>query len=189
MHAFSPDKSWTLFIDRDGILNRRLENDFVKTPEDFIWNDGALACLAHSAQIFGTIVVVTNQQGIGQGQLAVEQLDAIHRKMLDEAHAAGGRIDRVYFCPDAEGSQSLCRKPGIGMGLRARKDFPGIQFRKSVMLGDTLSDMVFGKRLKMKTILVSAENLVARRHPALVDLWYPGMHAWLDFMINSQSRI
>jgi D-glycero-D-manno-heptose 1,7-bisphosphate phosphatase len=189
MHAFSPDNSWTLFLDRDGILNRRIESDFVKTPGEFVWNDGALDCLPLFAKIFGTIVVVTNQQGIGQGELSVEQLDAIHRKMLEEAHAAGGRIDKVYFCPDAEGSQNLHRKPGIGMALQARKEFPGINFRRSVMLGDTFTDMLFGKRLKMTTILVSEDRRAAREHAPLVDYWFPDMSALGGFMKNSQKHI
>lgn len=170
-----PDKQWSLFLDRDGVLNRRLMGDYVKTPEAFQWNAGALECLKHCEGIFRHIVVITNQQGIGKGLMTHEQLDAIHGKMLREAAAAGGRIDKVYYCPDLEQSGSFNRKPAVGMALKARKDFRDIRFRQSLMIGDTLTDMLFGKRLKMHTILISPDEKIAREHPRLVDWWFADM--------------
>lgn len=183
----SAAKKWSLFLDRDGVLNQRLINDYVKTPEEFRWNDSALKCLEFFAERFGNIVVITNQQGVGKGLMNDKQLDAIHSKMLNDARESGGRINKVYYCPDLENSGSFLRKPSIGMALQARKDFPDINFRRSVMVGDTFTDMLFGKRLKMKTILISPDSSVAQHNAGLVDYWFKNMGELLDFMKNAAA--
>lgn len=183
----NPDKNWTLFLDRDGVLNRRLEGDYVKRPEDFEWLDGVLESLAFLKNIFGTIVVVTNQQGIGKGLMTEPELEQIHRKMLGDVERAGGRIDRIYHCPDLENSGSFNRKPMIGMGLKARRDFPAIQFRQSIMVGDTISDMRFGKRLKMKTIFISDDSQKARQYPKYIDFRFETLKTFTEFLKISQT--
>ena len=90
------DKSWTLFLDRDGVINKKLENDYVKSWDEFEFLPGVLKSIQHFSQIFGKIVVVTNQQGIGKGLYTHEDLQNIHHKMIMEITNAGGRIDKVY---------------------------------------------------------------------------------------------
>lgn len=184
MKRIIPDKTWTLFLDRDGVLNQRLVDDYVKKPEQFIWIDGVLESLAFFAGVFGRMVVVTNQQGIGKGLMKLETLEQIHSKMLNEVKQSGGRIDKVYFCPDLENSGSFNRKPMPGMGLQAKRDFQEIEFRKSIMVGDTLSDMRFGKRLKMITVLISADPVPARQYPGLIDLRFNDLKSFSAFIKN-----
>jgi len=68
--------------------------------------------------------------------------------MIEEFENAGGRIDKIYYSIDFE-SDSPNRKPNPGMGLQAQKDFPEIDFSKSIMIGNTLSDMKFGRNLNI----------------------------------------
>ncbi len=152
------DESWTLFLDRDGVINKKLENDYVKSWEEFEFLPDTLSALRFIANFFGTIVVVTNQQGIGKELMTKEDLKDIHAKMLEEIEAAGGRIDRVYYCPDLEEEGSPCRKPEIGMALWAKRDYPDINFKKSIMVGDSASDLKFGLQLDMKTFMISSEQ-------------------------------
>jgi histidinol-phosphate phosphatase family protein len=182
MTKLNPNKSWTLFLDRDGVLNRRLEGDYVKLPEEFEWLDGVLKSLSYFSGVFGTIVVVTNQQGIGKGLMTEQELGLIHKNMLEDVARAGGRIDQVYHCPDLEQSRNFNRKPMIGMGLQARRDFPEIVFRQSVMVGDTISDMRFGKRLKMKTVFISKDIQKARQYPGFIDLIFESLQAFAAFL-------
>ena len=182
MTKLNPNKSWTLFLDRDGLLNRRLEGDYVKLPEEFEWLDGVLKSLSYFSGVFGTIVVVTNQQGIGKGLMTEQELGLIHKNMLEDVARAGGRIDQVYHCPDLEQSRNFNRKPMIGMGLQARRDFPEIVFRQSVMVGDTISDMRFGKRLKMKTVFISKDIQKARQYPGFIDLIFESLQAFAAFL-------
>ena len=157
MQQLSVNSRWTLFLDRDGVINRRLPGDYVRRWEDFSFLDGVLEALRSLGQLFGRIVVVTNQQGIGKGLMTEADLALIHRRMLEQVHEAGGRIDAVYYCPDLAGEADSCRKPGPVMAYRARADFPEIEFSRSVMAGDSLSDMAFGCRLGMLSVLIETK--------------------------------
>lgn len=151
-------KDWTLFLDRDGVINKKLDNDYVKHWIEFEFLEGVLDALKKMDTIFGKIVVVTNQQGIGKHLYRIEDLELIHKNMLYEITYLGGRIDKVYFSPYLNSENHPTRKPGIGMALQAQKDFPEIDFTKSIIVGDSLSDMEFGRNAGMKTAFISEEK-------------------------------
>lgn len=177
------DRSWTLFLDRDGVINRRIVGGYVQSWEDFVFLPGVTDALARFSQHFGRVVVVSNQQGVGKGLMTEEQVIQLHRRMIEEIQTTGGRIDAVFFSPHLARAGSPMRKPGIGMGLKARRQFPEIQFRKSVMAGDSVSDMLFGKRLGMVTAFISDDAGPARLHPRLIDLRFadlPGLASYLE---------
>ncbi|MCX6286359.1 MAG: HAD family hydrolase [Bacteroidetes bacterium] len=157
------DKTWTLFLDRDGVINQRLVDDYVRIWEQFEFKPGVKEALKELSCIFGRIVVVSNQQGVGKGLMSESDLEEVHGRMISVVSTAGGRIDAVFFCPALEGEKSFNRKPNIGMALQSRKRFPEIRFRQSVMVGDSLSDMIFGKRVGMKTVFLSADLPHIRR--------------------------
>ncbi|HLP54120.1 MAG TPA: HAD-IIIA family hydrolase [Fluviicola sp.] len=149
------DQSWTLFLDRDGVINKRLMGDYVKSVGEFELLDGVAEALGAAAQVFGRIVVVTNQQGIGKGIMTERNLSDIHAYCSELITRAGGRIDRYYFAPELAGTGVGLRKPETGMAMQAKQDFPEIAFERSVMVGDSDSDIQFGKNLGMKTVFVS----------------------------------
>ncbi len=149
------NKTWTLFLDRDGVINKKLDNDYVKHWMEFEFIDGTLEALKILNSVFGKIVVVTNQQGIGKGIYRVEDLELIHKNMVYEITYFGGRIDKVYFSPHLANENHSTRKPNTGMGLQAKTDFPEIDFTKSIIVGDSLSDMEFGRSLGLKTVFIS----------------------------------
>lgn len=149
---FYIDRSWTLFLDRDGVINQRIVGEYVKTIDEFHFMPGSLASIARFSEIFGRIVVVTNQQGIGKGIMTARNLEDIHRYMLSEIEKHGGKIDGVYFAPQLSSENSEMRKPNTGMAHQAKKDFPEIEFSKSVLIGDSDSDIIFGQKLGMITV-------------------------------------
>jgi D-glycero-D-manno-heptose 1,7-bisphosphate phosphatase len=112
-------------------------------------------------------------------------LRIIHNNMLETISKAGGRIDKVYFCPHLRESGSFMRKPNIGMGLLARKDFPDIHFTRSVMTGDSISDMRFGKRLGMLTVFISNDLKEIRSNPGLIDLAFPDLCSFAESLLNT----
>lgn len=138
------DASWTLFIDRDGVINHEKHLDYIHTWDEFKFYDGVKKAMGIFNKKFAYIIMITNQRGIAKGLTRLEDLYLIHKNMLQEIEDAGGRIDKVYFCADME---SPNRKPNPGMGLQAIKDFPEIDLSKSIMIGNTLSDMKFGRNL------------------------------------------
>lgn len=175
-HAFVPSgPRQALFLDRDGVINRRIVDGYVTTPQQFHLIDGVLEAMAIFATRFSRIVVVTNQQGIGKGLMSDDDLAAIHSSLLAQVDAAGGRIDAIYYCPSLKADHSFSRKPSIGMALQARHEFPDISLRNSVMVGDTATDMLFGRRARMTTVLVGDDPLLARSHHHLVDYCYPDL--------------
>jgi D-glycero-alpha-D-manno-heptose 1-phosphate guanylyltransferase len=152
------DKTWTLFLDRDGVINELRPEDYVKNESEFQWIEGSKEAIRDLSKIFGRIVVVTNQQGIGKGLMTEYDLEKIHWKMQNEAEWIGGKIDRVYYCPHLASVNSKCRKPDTGMAEQAKTDFPDIDFNKSFMIGDSSSDMEFGIRLRMITVKIGKED-------------------------------
>ncbi len=183
-HEFKPDKSWTLFLDRDGVLNKKVENGGVRCVNDFVWEDGALNSMRFFGDVFGKIIVVTNQQSVGDGLITENDLNSIHRKMTQDVSDAAGRIDKVYFATNRKEENSIYRKPGIGMALKARKDFPDIRFKKSIMVGDTYNDMMFGKKLAMINVLISSENNNLTKQFGLVNYCFDSLKCFADFLLR-----
>lgn len=157
---FEVDKSWTLFLDRDGVINQRNFNGYIERVSDFLFTDGVLDALNYFATIFQRIIVVTNQQGVGKGKMSIEQLELIHQYMLQKVTASNGRIDAVYAATSLKSSDKKDRKPHPYMAFEAKNKFPEIEFSKSIMIGDTDSDIIFGKNLGMKTVLVKSEEQI-----------------------------
>ena len=142
------DNSWTLFLDRDGVINDEKHLDYIHKWEEFKFYDGVKEALAIFSAKFGKIFIITNQRGVAKGVTQLEDLELIHKNMIKEFEEAGGRIDKVYYSADLD-NESPNRKPNPGMGLQAKKDFPEVDFSKSIMIGNTLSDMKFGRNLNV----------------------------------------
>jgi len=155
----------TLFLDRDGVVNRWLPGDYVKTWEQFAFLPGILECLAKWARKFRRIVLVTNQRGAGKGKMTREALDAIQGKMMDVIHAAGGRIDAVYVCTEVDEGHPM-RKPQTGMFEQACRDYPDIDPARSLMLGDSESDRAFAVNCGMAFVRMETEEMALRYKPS-----------------------
>lgn len=149
---FTITKDWTLFLDRDGVINEKLDNDYVKNIDEFKFIKGAKEAIAYFNSLFNRTVIVTNQQGIGKGIMTEDDLQVVHDFMQTEIEQVGGKLDNIYYCPKLAAENASCRKPNTGMAEWAKKDFPEIDFSKSMMVGDSLTDIEMGKRLGMKTV-------------------------------------
>lgn len=152
------DDSWSLFLDRDGVINERLFGSYVLSKQDFIYKDGVLEISAELFNRFSHVFVITNQQCIGKGMISSEAVDELHKLMVNEFRKNGATIDAVYVASELDNEISTRRKPLPTMGIEAKKNHPEIDFAKSIMVGDTDSDIEFGKKLGMKTALVLSEE-------------------------------
>lgn len=149
------DKTWTLFLDRDGVINLHYPNDYVKSWDEFYFLEGVLDALKQLSTVFKRILIVTNQQGVGKGVMSKDDLTFIHDEMLKEVRKYGGRIHAIYAATDLVANDAKqMRKPGNGMAKQAKKDFPEIDFTKSIMVGDSATDMQFGKAVGMVTVFI-----------------------------------
>ncbi|MDR0864319.1 MAG: HAD family hydrolase [Candidatus Symbiothrix sp.] len=169
----------TLFLDRDGVINRERPGDYVKTRAEFIFLPGVLEALAILNKHFDRIFIVSNQRGVGKGIMTRETLDDIHAWMLQEINAAGGRIDKIYVCTDIN-DHSFHRKPNTGMALQAANDFPEVILTESIMVGNSLSDMEFGKNADMQTVLVG--DKYAEKNVPLADYFFKDLLAFAQHL-------
>jgi histidinol-phosphate phosphatase family protein len=152
-------RDWTLFLDRDGVINVRPLQDYVKKPADFQFLPGAKEALAILSKYFKYLIVVTNQQGIGKKLMTESDLQAIHEKMQHELSLENTRINAIYYCTMLANEANNCRKPSPEMAHQAKVDFPDIDFGHAIMAGDTSSDILFGHHVGMKTIQIGNEEV------------------------------
>ncbi len=164
------NKSWTLFLDRDGVINERVVGDYVKQVAEFVFTHNALFAIKKLSKLVGHTIVVTNQQGIGKGLYTHSALAQVHAHMLSNVVAVGATIDAVYYAPDLAADNNLLRKPNIGMPLQAQQQFTDINFTKSIMVGDSLSDMQMGRNIGAVCVWVGTDVIDAQ---------------WFDYQFNS----
>jgi histidinol-phosphate phosphatase family protein len=168
-------KDWTLFLDRDGVINRRIVDGYITDWDEFEFLPGTFEAIRKLSACFGRIVVVSNQQGVGKGLMTAQDVERIHSSMTREIEGEGGRIDLVLYAPYLQSEGSEMRKPSTGMALEAHRVFPEISFEKSVMAGDSITDMQFGRNAGMVTVLVCEDESLALKNSELLDFWYPNL--------------
>lgn len=150
---------WTLFLDRDGVVNVRLVDEYVRTWDEFRFVERVPEAIAVFSRVFSRIFIVTNQQGIGKGLMSEYDLGLVHGRMLAAIEAAGGRVDRIYYCPHLKSDGCSCRKPLPGMAKRALEDFPDVDLSRSLMAGDSSSDMAFADNAGMHKVMIGDRSL------------------------------
>ncbi|MGB2983486.1 MAG: HAD-IIIA family hydrolase [Candidatus Bipolaricaulia bacterium] len=146
-----------VLLDRDGVIS---QDAFVNRVEDLVLLPGAAAAIARLNRGRIPVAVVTNQGGIAMGHLAEDTLSAIHETMARLLAEEGSHVDAVYYCPHMANARLTayrldcpCRKPGIGMLEKARDELD-IDLSRSVLVGDSTTDILAGIRGGCRTILV-----------------------------------
>jgi D-glycero-D-manno-heptose 1,7-bisphosphate phosphatase len=146
-----------VFLDRDGVINRKLpEGHYVTNPEALTLAPGAAAAIARLNRSGLKVLVVTNQRGISLGLYTEADLQAIHHKLSALLLVEDAHLDGIYYCPHAKNSCD-CRKPGLGLFSKAFRDFPEANPINSVMVGDSLSDIQAGHHLGMATVFIEGD--------------------------------
>ena len=150
-------EDWTLFLDRDGVINHEKKDDYIRNWSEFKFYPESLTALPLLAQKFSRIIITTNQKGIGKGWMTDADVALIHDNMTQYIIELGGRIDAIFYCSDLDNA-SYNRKPQPGMAFQAKEKFPSIDFSKSIMVGNRMSDMEFGRNAGMHTVYLATTN-------------------------------
>lgn len=166
-----------LFLDRDGVINVEKEGSYIFNRSEVTFYEGALEAIAAAQKQFDLTLVVTNQRGIGKGLMSEKDLEDIHQYINAELAKYGGKIDHFYFAP-ATNRDDAMRKPNTGMALQALQDYPGIDFNRSVMIGNNFSDMRFGKAMGMRTVFLHTTNEKQLLPNEWIDEQFEGLAAW-----------
>lgn len=146
-----------VFLDRDGVICKD-RDDYVKSWDEFVWIPGAKEALKRLSDNHYMTIVVTNQAGVGRGITSQQAVEDIHERMMREVSQAGGKIERIYYCPHRPEDGCDCRKPKPGLFLQAARDF-SIDLKKSYLIGDKISDIEAGHGVGCITIMIkNGEN-------------------------------
>lgn len=151
------DTSWTLFLDRDGVINEEKKDDYIRNWSAFTFYEESLLSFAKLSQRFNKIIITTNQKGVGKQWMTETDLQNIHQHMVEKIVAVGGRIDQIFYCTDLA-NDSLNRKPQPGMAFQAKAMYPEIEFSKSIMVGNRMSDMEFGRNAGLHTVFLATTH-------------------------------
>jgi D-glycero-D-manno-heptose 1,7-bisphosphate phosphatase len=147
----------TVFLDRDGVLNQKLpEGRYVSTPDEFRPLPGVHEAIAKLNSVGMRVFVVSNQRGIALGLYTAADVLDIHDLFQSELNSHGAHVDAFYFCPHDK-ADCDCRKPLPGLFNQAKADFPDIAAESSVIIGDSWSDIEFGRRLGMLTVFIDGD--------------------------------
>ncbi len=141
-----------VILDRDGVINHESEA-YIKSPDEWIPIPGSLEAVARLNQGGFSVVVATNQAGVGRGLFDLEALKAIHRKMQAAVEASGGRLAGIFYCPHGPGDDCDCRKPKPGLLHQIEKRF-NLSLKGVSAIGDSLRDIQAAEAVKARPILV-----------------------------------
>ena len=175
-----------VILDRDGVINHD-SDDFIKSPEEWHPIDGSLEAIAALNRAGFTVIVATNQSGIGRGLYSRRELTAIHRKMRQALANLGGSIRAIYVCPHHPDDGCDCRKPAPGLLRRIEADFDqpivGVPF-----IGDSVRDAAAAEAVGARPILV----LTGNGHRAKNEMEHPvecydDLHAACQKLISESS--
>jgi len=129
-----------IILDRDGVLNAKPPRaNYVRTWAEFKWLPGAKESLCRLNQAGYRVIIVSNQAGVNRKAMTEDDLLEIHRRMVKEVNAAGGRIDAIYYCPHDWDEGCECRKPKPGMLFQAQRDF-NLDLSRTLFVGDDERD-------------------------------------------------
>ncbi|MBL0009151.1 MAG: HAD-IIIA family hydrolase [Saprospiraceae bacterium] len=176
-----PDPTWTLFLDRDGVINVNKDDSYVFNREEFIFKEGTLAAIARLSGLFGRIIVITNQRGVGKGLMSEADLQDIHAYMKSNIEKAGGRIDDIFYCTSTDNAHPD-RKPSPGMAFRAQEKYPDIDFSKAVMVGDKSADMQWGRNIGALTVLIMSARYKDTIDPSTVDITCDSLYTFVHLL-------
>jgi D-glycero-D-manno-heptose 1,7-bisphosphate phosphatase len=131
----------TVFLDRDGTINvKAAEGSYILRPEDVSLLPGAGEAVYRLNAAGLRVIVVTNQRAVALGLIDDAGLAQVNRQLEHLLAAHGAHLDGIYVCPHDSDSCG-CRKPKAGLLKQAREDFPNIDYARSMLIGDSESDV------------------------------------------------
>jgi histidinol-phosphate phosphatase family protein len=142
-----------VFLDRDGVINANKDGGYITRVEEFSLLPHAVEAIKALNDRGFEVIIVSNQAGIAKGAVSWQTLEDIEQVLRRCLCEVSGKILAAYYCPHLPEARCRCRKPEIGLFLRAARDF-AVDFKSSVMIGDALTDIEAGKRVGCYTILV-----------------------------------
>jgi len=143
-------------LDRDGVINHD-SDDFITTADEWRPLEGSAEAVSRLISAGYTVAVATNQSGIGRKLLTEDDLNSIHSKLQSHIESAGGRIDKIVYCPHLPDAGCDCRKPRPGL-LKQLQDHYGVDMSGVPFVGDSDRDLRAAIAIGARPILVLTGN-------------------------------
>jgi D-glycero-D-manno-heptose 1,7-bisphosphate phosphatase len=158
-----------LFLDRDGVINKKGKSYYIHRPEDFIFNPGLFEVLKSFTDRGYIIIVITNQGGISRGIYTDEDTVKLHEYMAERLADEGIIVTAVYYCPHhPDNEQCLCRKPGNQLFEQAIAEH-NIDRSLSLMIGDSEADIEAAHKSSVRAVKVETNGNL-KDIPGILDL-------------------
>jgi D-glycero-D-manno-heptose 1,7-bisphosphate phosphatase len=180
-----------VFLDRDGVINRRISDGYVTTWEQFQFLPRVLDALRLLTERGYRLIVVSNQACVSKGLMSGEALDEITLRFVDEVKKNGGNIERVYYCPHQDQDGCECRKPKPGLLLQAQREHQ-LVFPDTYLVGDSPRDLMAARQVGCPAILVGTgqTNVDAHEWTMRSEAIVPDLYRAAEFILarEGQSR-
>jgi D-glycero-D-manno-heptose 1,7-bisphosphate phosphatase len=149
-----------VFLDRDGVINRKApDGQYITRWEDFEFLPRVAEAIALLNRALFSVIIVSNQRGVAKGLLTSEELERIHRRMIEHLAASHASVLAVYYCPHNISRACACRKPAPGMLLQAAREHQ-IDLPNSWMVGDSDIDIQAGRNAGCKTARILRSEVI-----------------------------
>lgn len=147
-----------VFLDRDGVINEKIENGYVLDWKDFRFIPGAVEGVKLLNDKKMPVIVISNQACVGKGLITRQKLDEINDRMMRELEKKGAHIDDIFICPHRDEDNCDCRKPKPGLFKQVKEKYRDIDLNNSWFIGDSGSDREAGNKAGCKTYMLRKEE-------------------------------
>jgi D-glycero-D-manno-heptose 1,7-bisphosphate phosphatase len=144
-----------IFLDRDGVINQRIQGGYVTERCQFKFLPGIKGTLASLSELGLPIIVVSNQAALGKGMLEASALAEMTKRFVSLLAAAGARIDAVYYCPHTPEAACPCRKPRPGLLKQAAREW-WLDLTRSILVGDSVSDVEAARAVGCRAVFLAS---------------------------------
>jgi D-glycero-D-manno-heptose 1,7-bisphosphate phosphatase len=186
-----------IVLDRDGVLNRLLDNPAEPRPDSpmrpseveiFPWVPAVLRELTVAG--FG-LVIASNQPAAAKGKTTRAELEAAHAEVLRAATSAGGVILSSHLCFHRAEDGCTCRKPATGLLEEAFARHSTFRRAGSWMVGDRAPDVLAGSSFGLQTAYlgdVTSDDYATLAARGLRPSFHgPDLRHFAEFLLRKQS--
>ena len=143
-----------VFLDRDGVINKKGASYYISREDDFELNEGVTDALRYFSSKNYLLIIITNQGGISKGLFTISGLEKLHEKLSIMLQNEGIKLTDIYYCPHHPDNEACnCRKPGTLLFEQAVQKYD-IDTSQSWMIGDSPSDIAAADKMGIRGILI-----------------------------------
>lgn len=180
------NKPKILLLNRDGVINEKVENYYVSNTSQFLWKEKSLSSIIALITYFDKIFIVSKQKVSGLKLMSKQDLNSINAYLLDSVSDHNFKIDGIYSCTQNIDENSNGCKPNIGISYQITDYFSEIAIQQCVMVCDTVTDLEFARNLNAKSVYIG--DFQNAPSPELWDEIYTDLSCFKDAWLFDQTR-